>query len=121
MNANKFSGWVLSTVVLLGITNASYGATSKEMLKEASDFFKNSVMGKTISVSSVSKIAENTVEAHFNKETTFANLVVEQNGFSYDEIIIIKQTNYPLNADGSKGEPQVKDRAITARFHYQAL
>jgi len=84
---------------------------------EVVKFLKAKVIGKTLETKSTSRIANGMVEAVFEARRTFSNLVETNQGFTFDVLIEIKQTNYDLDDQGKRtSASHNKDRTYVGHY-----
>lgn len=81
------------------------------------DWIQANLVGKTISLSSTTKIDEGRIEAEFSAKRTFTNLQKTTQGLTLDNFTIIEQTNYDLDDNGQRmGDPRNKNRVNLSRW-----
>jgi len=80
-------------------------------------FLRDKVIGKTLETKSTSQIANGKVEAVFEARRTFSSLVKTNEGFTFDILIAIKQTNYDMDDQGNRiGASHKKNRTYVSRY-----
>jgi len=84
------------------------------------DFFSQYVLGKEFVISTQSEgnrqLDGGKAEADFDRKTRYSNLAVSPEGFSFNVLYTIKQTNYDLDAAGKRILPgRVVDRTFASR------
>ena len=93
------------------------GAEETSERAKALSFLKDNVIGRTVSVNLTEKIANGTVETVFSRNTSFVKLMETPNGFQFDAVSVIRQTNYDLDKQGKRvGPGLVEDRTIADRY-----
>src|SRR3954447_7032893 len=92
----------IATRIILGTPILFLGLGGDVRASEKDDvisFLKKNVIGRRLEHRSTDKIANNTVEAEFSRESVFANLQETADGFTFDKLIVIKQTNWDLDGE----------------------
>lgn len=103
-------------VAVVAVLNFNAAIADETALSELTKFLRTTVIGKTLTTKSVRKIAKDTVEADFERSTTFSNLMSTDGGIFFDEIVNIKQTDYNIDEKGKRTGPFFnKDRQLVAR------
>jgi len=87
------------------------------------DFFAQNMLGKDFTMPAdaqrIRRLDDGKVEADFDRRIRYANLAVSPEGFSYNTLLTIKQTNYDLDANGNRILPgRVMDRTFVIRSKY---
>src|SRR4051794_30941065 len=98
---NKSMGILYLGLAAGGVALAAGPEDDTERAK-AVRFLRQHVMGKALEVKETVKIAKGKVEADFSSRKTFAHLVETPDGFVFDVIFHIDQTNYDVGADGHR-------------------
>src|SRR4051812_35977200 len=100
---------ILGTFILL-VFGDDVRASEKE---NAVAFLKKSVIGRRLQHRSTDKMANNTMETEFSRESIFANLRETADGFTFDKLIVIKQTIWDLDGEQKRvGEGRKEDRQL---------
>lgn len=104
---------LLSTFVAAEVVRAEDASDRARVVK----FLKDHIIGKTVSVKVTEKIAKGEIETEFARTTSFVNFFETHNGFGFDMVFSIMQTNYDLDKDGQRVQPGRKeDRVLVTRY-----
>jgi hypothetical protein len=81
------------------------------------------MLGKEFSMlpeaSQIRRLDEGRIEPEYDRTIRFANLAVSPEGFSFNVLMMIKQTNFDLDADGNRILPgRVMDRTLVNRMRF---
>jgi hypothetical protein len=101
--------YLLALALVLGLNNTGI-AGELDQRDEVFKFLNEKVNNRTVSATT------NTERSDFSQSWTYENLVKTGDGFTYDEVVEIKQTVYELAADGKRvGKGDSRDRNYTTR------
>ena len=108
---------ILGPLVVLLVLGGYAPASEKE---DVVAFLKKSVLGRKLEHHSTDKMANNTLETEFVRESVFANLQESAEGFTYDKLFVIRQTIWDLNVEQKRiGQGRQEDRQLTMRYEFK--
>ena len=99
--------------VMMTFTIAQAGESTEVGQRErVITFLKEKVLGKTLVSQRSGKLDSGRIGFDTSSRTTFTNLVETEDGFMFDVLEVIQQTNYDLDEKGARsGAKHVKDRS----------
>lgn len=87
-------------------------------LDNAYEFLKTNVVNRTLLRESQGTLADGKVGYMFRREATVCNLHRTERGLQFDHFVIIKQQNWDIKDDSSKGDPRNEDRMVVIRYEF---
>ena len=117
---------VISIAVLFTICVTKPGWTEEpsgqSKKQQVIDFFNKYIAGRTLTMSRTGKLAGGKIETVFIRQMAFTPCIAEPDGFWWDTITMIRQTNYDLDEQGNrKSPPNKKHRAVVHRWEFRQL
>ncbi|MCE9555005.1 MAG: hypothetical protein K8T91_16750 [Planctomycetes bacterium] len=110
-----------SLALMLAIATASARAEDFSAAG-VTEFIQNNMIGKQLRTETTRSIDNGKVAVDFATNTAYTNFTETPNGFEYDVVSDVKQTNYDLDAQGKKKLPGVsKDRIAVTRYSFNKL
>lgn len=80
-------------------------------------FLRECVIGRTVSHHAAFELDHGKPQAEYHSEGTFTNLVETPNGFSLDEVEIVRQTNYDLSPGVDRLLPGRREDRVRLYHH----
>ncbi|MHC5540970.1 hypothetical protein ACYOEI_22335 [Singulisphaera rosea] len=99
--------------VLLAFEGRTLAAEKEDVVA----FLKKNVIGRKLEHRSTVKMANNTLETEFVRQTIYTNLQETSESFSFDVLFVIKQTIFDLDKEGKRTGPgRHEDRVLASRY-----
>jgi len=96
----------LGLALVLCLTSSVYAAEEIDQKSQVVSFFQTKMNGKTVSATDPRE-----EDGDFSQSWSYANFRPSDKGFSYEEILTIKQSVYAVDKDGKRtGDPDIRDR-----------
>ena len=105
-----------SIIVLLALGGSAAASEKEDVIA----FLKQNVMGRKVEHRSTDKLANNTLETDFIRQTIHTNLQETSQGFSFDVLYVVKQTIWDLDKEGKRqGQGRHEDRVLASRYEFK--